>query len=881
MPTVSIIVPTLNEAANIDPLITRIEAACLGAALDYEILVVDDGSTDDTRDRVRCLLPDHPLRLIEREPDHGLAGAVLDAAAQAAAEVVLVIDADLSHPPEAIPALAAPILSGLADMAIGSRYVTGGSTPGWSRLRRLVSRFATLFSWPLTEVQDPLSGFFAVRRRRLLALDKTVSGFKIGLELLAQAGESLRVVEIPIAFHDRVEGRSKFGLANGFAYLEQLARLLGGSASGGSALRFGLVGLLGMALDLSLFSLLLSRGVSLGTAHATSFLLATINNYLLNAYWAFRREPGADRAVTFNRYALFLVVAVLALCLRGGVLAALTGGGGWSPRLAILPAVLAAAGVNYFGAAWLVFPVRDRRVAPELRWNLITWAVVAYVLCLRLVYLGGPDLLQEEAYYWSYAQRLDIGYLDHPPMVAWLIWLSTSVFGDTEFAVRLPAFLSGLVAAVFVFKLSRNLYGGGVARRALGVFAVLPVFFICGFLMTPDAPLIACWAAALHYLERALLGRHSRAWLGVGAALGLGFLSKYSIGLLGLATLVYVLLDRPSRAWLRQPAPYLGALLALLICSPVILWNAQHDWASFAFQSTNRLAGDFHFSLPQLVGSMLLLLSPTGFFAAAGALLGKGGIPPVASGSVHAPADEIGASADRRRFELIYTLVPLAVLMLFSLTRAIKLNWTGPIWLVLVPWLGYFLCSGRVPQGSRLLQRIHRLWPATMAGIMLTLAIMLHVLTLAFPLQLYPARSSLIGWHDLADQIERIEDRIEQETGQEPMVVGMDKYGITSRLAFYRTSVLKQRGPLGREESLNGTIGRHVVGLSSLMYQWWQLRPAVPGSMLILVDEDPENLTKRSVERHFESLGAVQQIDAHKNGSRVGTFYYRIGQWKG
>lgn len=880
IPDISIIVPTLNEAPNIDPLIAQIEAVCLKARLACEILVVDDGSDDGTQERVLRLQPDHPVRLLERDREKGLAGAVLHGARNAAAEMVLVMDADLSHPPEAIPELAAPIQADRADMAIGSRYVPGGSTPGWSPARRLLSRFATLFSWPLTEVQDPLSGLFAVRRDRLLSIESTVSGFKIGLELIAQAGESLRVVEIPIAFHDRERGQSKFGFGAGFAYLGQLARLLGGSASGGSALRFGAVGLLGMALDISLFSLLLAYGVSLGAAHAASFLLATINNYLLNAYWTFRGETGANRVTSVTQYALFLVVAVLALCLRGGVLAALTGGWGWSPQLAILPAVAVAAAVNYFGAAWLVFPASDSRLAPELKWNLITWAVVGYLLCLRLFYLGGPELLKEEAYYWTYAQHLDIGYLDHPPMVAWLIWLSTKIFGTTEFAVRFPAWLSWLIASVFVFKLSKNLYGGGVARRSLLVFAVLPVFFIFGFMMTPDAPLIPCWAAALYYLERALRGNRNRAWLGVGAAFGLGLLCKYTIGLLGLATLVYVLLDRPSRHWLLRPEPYLGAALTVALFSPVIVWNARHEWISFAFQSTRRVHGAFRFSLPQLVASILVLLTPTGFLAAGCALAGSGAGPSVPAGPLLHETGDADRARNRRLFVLVYALVPLGVFVLFSLSKTVKLNWTGPLWIVLIPWMAANICSGRAPIGPDLLKRVYLAWPATVAVIMLGLAVMLHALTLGFPLGVYPTSSGLLGWHDLTGQIEQIADRVERETGQEPIVVGMSQYGITAHLGFYRTRILENRAQSDRRDALNTTAGRHLLGLSAVMYEYWQPRPVFAGSVLILVGDDQDDLTKRSTARQFEHLGEVHEIIARKEGSVVSTFYYRVGRLK-
>ena len=131
--------------------------------------------------------------------------------------------------------------------------------------------------------------------------------------------------------------------------------------------------------------------------------------------------------------------------------------------------------------------------------------------------------------------------------------------------------------------------------RAVLLLAVLPFGFASGMLMTPNAPLMAAWAATLYYMERTLLADRNGAWLGLGIAFGLGLLSKYTLGLLGMAALVFVILDPASRRWLRRPQPYLAALLALLLFSPVILWNMENGWASFLFQSVRRMENGHDF----------------------------------------------------------------------------------------------------------------------------------------------------------------------------------------------------------------------------------------------------------------------------------------------
>src|SRR4029077_11084755 len=134
-------------------------------------------------------------------------------ARDAQGDILLVMDADLSHPPERIKDLLAPLLNGTADLVVGSRYVKGGSTPGWPIWRRIVSRTGAALAYPLTGLHDSMCGFFAIRRGRLLELAPQTSGFKIVFETMVRAGGTLRVREIPIVFRERVRGRSKMSFS--------------------------------------------------------------------------------------------------------------------------------------------------------------------------------------------------------------------------------------------------------------------------------------------------------------------------------------------------------------------------------------------------------------------------------------------------------------------------------------------------------------------------------------------------------------------------------------------------------------------------------------------------------------------------------------------
>lgn len=218
---ISVVVPTYNEADSVTHLAERLARSLAGR--DWELLIVDDASPDGTAEVAAALAPRLPVRVLRRAGKAGLASAVLAGFADARGDVLVVMDADLSHPPEVVPALV-DALDGGADLAIGSRYVAGGGIAGWPLRRRVVSRVACFIGGLLVPVRDATSGFFALRRRILDGARLNAIGFKIGFEIVARARAS-RIVEVPYTFRDRAAGRSKFTSREIGQYLVQLGRL--------------------------------------------------------------------------------------------------------------------------------------------------------------------------------------------------------------------------------------------------------------------------------------------------------------------------------------------------------------------------------------------------------------------------------------------------------------------------------------------------------------------------------------------------------------------------------------------------------------------------------------------------------------------------------
>lgn len=226
-PLVTVIVPTFREAANLPELAERLDRAMRAAECTYEAIIVDDDSRDGTEEYCADLSQKYPLRLIVRQNERGLSSAVIRGCESARGRILVVMDADLSHPPETVPRLMRVIDENRGDFALGSRYVAGGRTENWTAFRWLNSKVATILAWPVVSCSDPMSGFFAISSERVRSAAGMLRpmGYKIGLEMMVKC-RCQRIVELPIVFRDRTRGESKLTMRQQILYLRQLLHLL-------------------------------------------------------------------------------------------------------------------------------------------------------------------------------------------------------------------------------------------------------------------------------------------------------------------------------------------------------------------------------------------------------------------------------------------------------------------------------------------------------------------------------------------------------------------------------------------------------------------------------------------------------------------------------
>ena len=418
------------------------------------------------------------------------------------------------------------------------------------------------------------------------------------------------------------------------------------------------------------------------------------------------------------------------------------------------------------------------------------WGFVALVTIVRLVFLIGFSpftLVEDEAHYWEWSRLLDWSYYSKGPGVAWAIWASTSVFGDVEWAVRLPAVLASAVGTLAVAGLARDIFGD---RRAALLAAIayqsMPGVQITGILMTIDGPYLACWALAAWAGWRALATGSGPAWVALGAALAAGFVFKYTILLLPPGMLLFALLKRghvrsAGAGWIA-----LGAGVALLGLVPVGLWNAGHDWATVRHLlghlgapggDIERTADDAGWSYSPMWTLEFLAMN----LGVAGAVLPMAVLAVINIGKARARGP-----AGWRPAGPAYLYCTGAPVLLFylgvTLVTNTEANWAMAGFVTLCPVAAWAALDGihRVDAGIRFT------WNIGLAVLLLFVAGLpiFGALAASGERPLGMPLHRLSGMRTLAGDAAGRLDALAERTGKEPFVMTVH-YGRASQLAFY------------------------------------------------------------------------------------------------
>jgi hypothetical protein len=397
-----------------------------------------------------------------------------------------------------------------------------------------------------------------------------------------------------------------------------------------------------------------------------------------------------------------------------------------------------------------------------------TGLTILALVVLRLVAAAWTPLTFDEAYYWMWSKHLAFGYYDHPPGVALVIRLGTMIAGDTELGVRLVSILLTLPMSWAVYRTAAILFGGRrVAASAAILLNVTLMAAVGTLIVTPDAPLLVASSFVVFFLAKVLETGRGAWWLAVGAAVGFSLLSKYTAMLFGPAILVWLVSVPKLRRWFISPWPYLGGLVAFAVFSPVVFWNADHQWVSFIKQLGRARIENFRPTfIGELIPTQIAFATPLVF------ILGAMGLYALFR-------QKAGALPARVLINATFWTIALYFIW-HSLHARVEANWFAPVYpaLAISAAIAAHLTQWGV-RAQRLVDFCKR-WAAPSGILMFALLIVqANTGVLSAYRRDATVRSVGVGWRELASEIEAVRVRVGATCVLAP------DYGTTGWLAFY------------------------------------------------------------------------------------------------
>ena len=499
----------------------------------------------------------------------------------------------------------------------------------------------------------------------------------------------------------------------------------------------------------------------------------------------------------------------------------------------------------------------------------VLWSAV---FLFRLWFIGSVPLSGDEVYHWEWSRHLAFGYYDHPGLTAYLIRLSTWLLGSsTEFTVRLPALLLLSGASLAGFALARDiaLCSGAVRQVAdkagllAGIlFLITPIYAVFGVYISTDPPVIFFWVLSLYAFHRALWTGGWWSWIGAGAAFGLAMLSKFLAFPLVPALAVFVLLSKEHRRWLASPRPYVAGVIALAVFSPLIWWNATHEWATFMFnfvyRQEHRVFAPWYAA--EFVLAQAVALSP-GIWAFA------------LAGLVWAFRDWRSGKNAAALYLGLSSALPLAYFFYTSLQRRVGLHWPAPAWAGLLVYLAVrWAPFADIPARAREWK-----WARRSIGlavvILVAVSAIVHLPPSVFSREWSyrgaPTRinsglqAERFGWRELGERVDAVRREMAASDGSPRgafLITG--QYGLSSAVSFYTPGQ-----PYAHLWSRRRTHGEN--------YRFWDRYEELKDqdALLVAKKEDHARNALAKLRQHFESVDEPERLPVLVDGREVRAFF--------
>jgi hypothetical protein len=456
------------------------------------------------------------------------------------------------------------------------------------------------------------------------------------------------------------------------------------------------------------------------------------------------------------------------------------------------------------------------------------FGILLGLFCFRLIIALLLPLSPQETYYWVFSLHPALSYFDHPPLSAYTIFLFTRIFGHTALAVRLGALLYSLGSSWLIFWIGKRMFDERTGFWTAVLMNFLPTFSITALFMTPDCPLIFFWCLTWFFMLKAIQEDRYAWYLWAGIALGLGLISKYTAIFIPISFLLFLIISPFHRHHLRRIEPYCGLILALLVFSPVLIWNAQNQWASFTFQSTQRVGGMTSLEWKELgafLGSQMGILTPL-VFAGLCWTIGLG------------IKRLLVINLWKETFLLSLSLPMIGLFILVATVTWVKINWLIPAYPpLLLLMVAYYQNRAFAWQG--IAGFVRWIWITVFLFF-----ILLHLFPFVSQIPVSGSTDTLTGWQELAGHLENIQKSMNMKT---PPFIFAWGHKTASELQFY----LKGHPP---------TYTQTVLGKKAVGYGYWFNPQPLQGKDALFVwsefDRIPEETTGllESCFRRVESL---------------------------
>lgn len=462
------------------------------------------------------------------------------------------------------------------------------------------------------------------------------------------------------------------------------------------------------------------------------------------------------------------------------------------------------------------------------------------IIAIRFISIWTMGPMPQDAYYFFYAQHPSLSYFDHPPAIAYLLWLFTTVLGKNIIAIKLADSVLTAITCIAVYKLAIRFFPEFEAEKIIILFLSTLMVSILSLVSTPDTPLLFFWTLTLIALYEAIFNEKKKFWLTAGVLMGLAFDSKYTAVFLPIGMMLFLLFSDSNRKYLLTPWPWLTCFIMIVVSAPVIIWNVNNHFASFVFQGGQRMHEVAAFTLkPKLMlglaGHQFVLLIPVLFVYIIWAVVSL--LKTYSSKWNEMPTTGV--------FLLCFFLPLFLTFLLLSPIYWIKINWMMPAYI-----------TGVILTGSL----IDKKWINVQVMISFVVHLALLIEVVFYPVQV-KSDDTWVGWKSLTAQA-----KVMQKKFGADFIFSADGYKTSAEMNLYSNKFI---------------YGQNVIGQHALHFDFIGTRlDKLKGKDAIFIDSDPrfKSLGKDTVkpgllQPYFNSIVQLKPIIIYKGSRAVRKFY--------